>query len=249
MTRERALAEAFVDLSDTLVSDYDLTELAYKLVDHCVSLLNVAHAGLLLSDQRGALQVVACSSEQTRVLELLQLQVDQGPCVDCVRSGTAVAAILDGDGDRWPVFTEAALALGYTAVHALPLRLRRQTLGAVNLFLAEHRQLDGEQVHMAQALADIATIGILQHRAIADRDTVIEQLEGALHSRVVIEQAKGVLAERGGMDPDEAFGRMRAHARHRGLTLTSLAQQIVADDAVGNDVLAGGDTRLTPSTG
>lgn len=228
MTRDRELAEAFVDLADTLVSDYDATDLLYRLVEHSVHLLDVDEAGLLLSDQRGNLNVMASSNEQTRLLELLQLQADEGPCLECFRNGEpASAADLRAATRQRPQFAPAALAGGYLAVHAIPMRLREQVIGALNLFTTAPGELPEESLYVGRALADVATIGLLQERTIHRAETVIEQLEGALHSRVIIEQAKGVLAERGGLDMEEAFRRLRSHARATNSRLVTVARDVV----------------------
>lgn len=240
VTRNRDLAEAFVDLADTLVSDYDVTDLLYRLVEHCVRLLGVDEAGLLLTDQRGALNVMASSDERTRLLELLQLQADEGPCLECFRTGNPVSvADLREVTQRWPQFAPAALAGGYLAVHAVPMRLREQVIGALNLFSTTTGELADEGLHVGRALADVATIGLLQERTIHRGETVIEQLEGALHSRVLIEQAKGVLAERGGLDMDDAFRRLRGHARATNTQLVSLARDLVDGRLDTTEILAG----------
>jgi len=229
MAREQDLAGAFVDLADTLVSDYDVADLLYRLVEHTVHLLDAAEAGLLLSDQRGGLHVMASTSEKTKLLELFQLQADEGPCLDCYHSGAAVAVDdLAAESARWPRFTPVALAEGYVAVHAFPMRLREVTIGALNLFSTRAGALPDDDRHVAQALADVATIGLLQERAIHHNDELVAQLEGALASRVVIEQAKGVLAEQGGLDMDAAFRVLRAHARDNNLRLADVARDVVA---------------------
>lgn len=228
MAREQDLATAFVDLADTLVSDYDIADLLYRLVDHSVRLLDATEAGLLLSDQRGSLHVMASSDEKTKLLELFQLQADEGPCLDCYRSGEAVAvADLAANLTRWPRFAPVALAEGYTAVHAFPLRLRKMTIGALNLFSDHPGDLPDDDRYVAQALADIATIAILQERAIQHNETLVAQLEGALASRVVIEQAKGVLAEHGGLDMDQAFQALRDLARNSNRRLADVAHDVV----------------------
>lgn len=233
MAREQDLAAAFVDLADTLVSDYDVADLLYRLVEHTVQLLDAAEAGLLLSDQRGGLHVMASTDEKTKLLELLQLQADEGPCLECYRSGQAVAVDdLAGAVERWPTFTPVALAQGYLAVHTFPMRLRETTIGALNLFSAHAGALPADDRHVAQALADIATIGLLQERAIHHNDELVAQLEGALASRVVIEQAKGVLAEQGGLDMDAAFRVLRAQARNGNRRLADVARDVV-DGRVG----------------
>jgi transcriptional regulator with GAF, ATPase, and Fis domain len=243
MARDEDLAAAFVDLADTLVSDYDVTDLLYRLVEHCVHLLDVSEAGLLLSDQRGSLNVMASTNEQTRLLELFQVQSDEGPCLEAYHTGQPVAVDdLTAVIDRWPRFAPAAIAQGYAAVHALPLRLRETIIGALNLFNTHTGALPEDDAHIARALADVATIGILQERAIHRGETIVEQLEGALHSRVLIEQAKGVLAERGQLDMNEAFQRLRAYARSTNIRLSNLAAHVINGQADANAILATTDT-------
>jgi transcriptional regulator with GAF, ATPase, and Fis domain len=228
VARESELTQAFVELADTLVSDYDVAGLLYGLVEHSVSLLNASAAGIMLADQRGGLQVMASTTERTRLLELFQLQNDEGPCLDCFHTGQPVAVPdLEAAATRWPRFAPAALAEGYTAVHALPLRLREQIIGALNLFNIHAGDLPAEDLQVAQALADVATIGILQERAIQHNETLVEQLQGALNSRIIIEQAKGVLAERGGLDMDQAFGQLRAYSRNTNTGLARAARGLV----------------------
>lgn len=226
--REQELTRTFVELADSLVSDYDVADLLHGLVEHSVSLLDVAAAGLLLSDQHGSLQVMASSTERTRLLELFQLQADQGPCLDCFRAGEPVAAPdLTVEAGRWPRFVQAAQQEGYAAVHAVPLRLRAEVIGAMNLFTTVPGELDPADLQVAQALADVATISILQERAIHHREVLTEQLQGALNSRIVIEQAKGRLAESANLGMDEAFHRLRGYARSRNMGLVRLARDLV----------------------
>jgi transcriptional regulator with GAF, ATPase, and Fis domain len=226
--RENELTRAFVDLADTLVGDFDVADLLHILVKDCVTLLDADAAGLLLSDQRGGLQVLASSSEQARLLELFQLQADEGPCLECFRSGEPVTVSdLSDATDRWPKFTSAAASAGYAAVNAMPLRLRKEVIGALNLFGTEPGSLSEEDLGVAQALADVATIGILQERAIHNREIVVEQLQGALNSRIVIEQAKGLLAEAGRLDMDAAFVALRHMARRTNTLLAQVARDLV----------------------
>ncbi|ADP82519.1 GAF and ANTAR domain-containing protein [Pseudofrankia inefficax] len=239
MVHEQQLSEAFVSLADSLVADYDVADLLHRLADHCVTLLDVAAAGLLLADQRGSLQVVAASSETSRLLELFQLQHDQGPCLDSYRTGTAVSVPdVAVAADRWPIFAAETLAAGYHSVHALPMRLRDDVIGTLNLFGARPGRLADADARVGQALADVATIAILQERAIRHREMLAEQLQNALTSRIVIEQAKGVLAERGRLDMDEAFDRLRRHARNTNTRLTDLARDVVAGTVDSTAVLA-----------
>ncbi|MCW6003460.1 GAF domain-containing protein, partial [Micromonospora sp. CPCC 205371] len=188
---EIQLADVFVEMADTLVDDFDVIDFLHGLTERCVQLLGVSAAGLLLTDQRDTLQVVAASSERTRLLELFQLQTDQGPCVDCFRTGQPVSVADLTTAGRWPRFTAAAAEVGFAAVHAVPMRLRAEVIGALNLFDATAGPLDEGKLRIGQALADVATIGLLQQRAIRRREVLTEQLETALRSRVLIEQAKG----------------------------------------------------------
>ena len=221
------LADVFVELADTLVDDFDVIEFLHVLAERCVELLGVSAAGLLLTDQQGALQLVAASSERTRLLELFQLQTDQGPCVDCFRTGEPVSVTDLPAAGRWPRFSAAAAEVGFAAVHALPMRLRDEVIGALNLFDTEPVELNSGTLRIGQALADVATIGLLQQRAIRRRDDLTEQLQTALNSRILIEQAKGVLAERHHLDLDTAFTLLRSGARSRSRRLSDLAQAIV----------------------
>ncbi|HZN77635.1 MAG TPA: GAF and ANTAR domain-containing protein [Micromonosporaceae bacterium] len=216
-----------MELADTLVDDFDVIEFLHVLAERCVELLGVSAAGLLLTDQQGALQLVAASSERTRLLELFQLQTDQGPCVDCFRTGEPVSVTDLPAAGRWPRFSAAAAEVGFAAVHALPMRLRDEVIGALNLFDTEPVELNSGTLRIGQALADVATIGLLQQRAIHRRDVLTEQLQTALSSRILIEQAKGVLAERHHLDLDTAFTLLRSGARSRSRRLSDLAQAIV----------------------
>lgn len=221
------IADVFVELADTLVDDFDIIDFLHVLTERSVALLGVSAAGLLLTDERGTLQVVAASSERTRLLELFQLQTDQGPCVDCFRSGQPVSVTNLPNAGRWPRFAAAATEVGFAAVHAVPMRLRTETVGALNFFDTEPGAMDESSLRLGQALADVATIGLLQQRAIHRRDALTEQLRAALNSRVLIEQAKGVLAERLRLSVDDAFDLLRSAARGRNRRLSDLALAII----------------------
>ena len=228
MPREVLLARTLVELADTLVDEFDVVELLTLLVDRCVEVLGVSAAGLMLVAPEGDLRLAASSSEAMRVVELFELQSQEGPCLDCYRTGSPVVnqdlAIVNG---RWPNFAPVALEAGFRSVHALPLRLRGQVIGAVNLFRADEGALDDLDVLAGQALADMATIAILQHRAAVESQLLNEQLNFALNSRVLIEQAKGVVSERAGIDMQEAFSRLRNYARNHNLMLVDRAQQVI----------------------
>ena len=222
------LSDAFVDLADTMVADFDVIDFLHVLTDRSVALLAASAAGVMLADPRGELRVAAASSEEAGLLELFQLQNDQGPCLDCFRTGRPVTATdLAGPAPRWPRFAEAATRAGFATVEALPMRLRDQVIGALNLFRAEPGQFDPADLRIAQALADVATIGLLHERNVRRREAVSEQLQAALNSRVVIEQAKGKLAERLGIDMDRAFRMLRDYARNTNQHLTDIARDFV----------------------
>jgi GAF domain-containing protein len=229
MDRYERLANAFVGLADTLVADYDVVELAQQLIDSSMTLLPIAAAGIVLGDAMGELHVFASSSEQTRLLELLQVEADVGPCLQAYRTGQAVFVDdLSTDPRRWPAFAERAAEYDFRSVSALPLRLRDERVGALNLFRTETGPLGPTDVAVGQALADVATVGILHQRIVTRSELVNQQLQTALNTRVVIEQAKGVLAERGAVDMDEAFRLLRAHARKTQQRLADLARAVVA---------------------
>jgi hypothetical protein len=218
-------------LSDSLVKDYDIVDLLERIAGACVRLLGVKAAGLLLNDQQGRLTAVASSSQETQLLEIFQLQKDQGPCLECVRTGTAVVSgDLDADRSRWPLFASSAVAAGFRSVAALPMRLRERTIGGLNLFDDHAVPVAPDDQRLAQALADVATTGILQQHSVQRGTLLAEHLQRALSSRVVIEQAKGVLAERNGMSMDVAFDSLQWYARDQDLKLTDLAVAIVHHD-------------------
>lgn len=224
----QVLAAAFVGLADTLVADYDVIDLLHRLTTECVRLLPVDAAGLLLSDQRGNLRVISSSTEAVRLVELLQVEANAGPSFECFRTSSPVAVndLLDTD-ERWPGFVTRATGEGYRSLHALPLRLRTDTIGVLNLFDVDTGPMSPDDLGIAQALADVATIGILQERAARRHEIVAEQLQSALNSRVVIEQAKGVLAERGGIEMGDAFDALRRYARNNNRRLSDVARAVV----------------------
>jgi len=238
-TVDERLARTFVELADTLVAGFDLMEFLHTLTERCVELLEVAAAGLLLADSRGALRLVAASAEQARVIELFQIQNDEGPCLDCYRTGQVVIVsdIRSGQAAaRWPRFAAAAAEMGFAGVHAIPMRLRDQVIGTLNLFRNARNGLDPAVARAARALVDIATIGILQERAVHQQEIVAGQLQVALNSRVMIEQAKGILAERLQTTPDEAFIMLRRYSRSHNYPLTQLAGDVIRGTATITDI-------------
>ncbi len=226
--REEWLARTFVELADTLVADFDLIDFMSVLVERCSELLGSAEVGLALAAARGELRVMASSSERMRTLELIEFQNDEGPCRDCLLNGQQVlnCRLAEAQG-RWPRFTPQAQEAGFQMVHALPMRLRDDVIGAMNIFSPELRELSPEDVNLTQALADAATIGILQERAIKHETDLAGQLQGALNSRIVIEQAKGIVAERRQVDMDEAFALLRSYARSHRTQLSDVARAII----------------------
>ncbi len=237
--RESRLLRAFVQLADTLVDDYDVADVLHRLAEHCVQLMDATAAGLMLSDRHGGLRLAACSSAGTRTPELFELQADEGPCQDCVRTGEPVlVADLATETRRWPRFAPLALEEGFASVHAVPMRLRRETIGTLALFRRDTGALSDEDLLVVRALADTATIGILQERAIRRGEVVSGQLQTALTSRVVIEQAKGVLAFAGDLEVEQAFQVLRGHARNSGHRLSDIAGDLVAGRLRPEDLLA-----------
>ena len=244
-SREHRVTSTLVHLADTLVAGYDDVEMFYNLVEGCTEVLPVEHAGLLVADPIGDLHVVAATSEVTHLIELLQIQNEQGPCLDAYRSGQLVeSGPIDGSEarERWPVLTEAARDAGFGSITALPMRLRDRILGALNLFRIEAEPLSRDDLAVAQAFANIATISILQARASHDAREVIDQLQSALDTRVVIEQAKGYIAQHSQLTMDEAFSRIRVYARSNNLLLRDVASGIVAS-SLAPDVVVGSTDR------
>lgn len=229
---ERRLAQVFVELADTLVDDFDVLEFLSMLVERCVELLDVDAAGVVLSDQKGGLRMAAASSEQARLVELFAIQADDGPCAECVRTGRPVSsANLAVEDERWPRFAPAARAAGFQATHAVPMRLRRNVIGAMNLLNSAADDVGETSAYIGQALADVATIAMLQQRALQDNAILAEQLYTALNSRIVIEQAKGVLSAHGHVDMNHAFTALRTYARGHNQRLSDLARTVAEGTA------------------
>ena len=229
-SREKELVDTFVELADTLVADYDIVDLLYRLVMRCAHTLNARDAGILLPDADGTLEVVASTSERSHLISILQLNAHEGPCVDAYRTGrvTSVEDISEMRA-RWPKFAAAAGDVGYQSMHAFPLRLRNEVIGSLNLFSDRPGPLAEEDATATRGLADVATIGILHERAFREADIAREQLQHALDSRVVIEQAKGVISQSEDVDMEEAFHRLRERARSTQQKISDTAREIIAD--------------------
>jgi len=231
MADQALLVRTLVELADNLVDRFDVVDLLSLLTDRCVDTLDVAAAGVMLASPSGSLQVVASSSDTMRTLELFQLQADEGPCIEAYRSGQPVVNVdLDAVDGRWPRFSSQASREGFGSAHSLPMRLRKQTLGALNMLRLQQGAFDAADVAAAQAFADIATIAIVQHQVALDSQALNSQLSAALNSRVVIEQAKGRISEAAGTDMDNAFKMLRNHARNHNLLLSALAEQVAEGD-------------------
>lgn len=228
MTREQLLATTFVELADTLVAEFDALDFLHTLAERSVQMLSADAAGLILSDHRGNLQVLASTTHQARVIELLALQNSEGPCLDCYHSGQPVVNVGPEEAARrWPHFTASAAEVGYRSSHAVPMRLRDHIIGAVSLFCVEQTSLSENDVAIGQALADVATIGLVHERTIRQQEVLAEQLQTALNSRIIVEQAKGSLAERAGIEVDDAFAVMRDYSRRTRQPLSVVARSVI----------------------
>ena len=237
MSRESLLAKTMVELADTLVDNFDVVDLLTTLSQRCVEVLDVAAAGIMLVSPAGDLRAMTWSNEAMRIVELFEQQAEEGPCLDCYRSGEAIVNHdLTAAGDRWPNFAPVAVDAGLRAADAVPLRLRGTVIGALNLFRSEPSPLDADDVAIAQALADIATVAILQHRALTRAEAVNDQLNRALRSRVIIEQAMGMISEHLRIDVDEAFHLLRNHARNHNELLSDTAAAITEGSRTPQDL-------------
>lgn len=227
------LARIFVEVADTLVDEFDVAEFLHTLTIRVAELVDASAVGILLADSRGRLQVMAASDENARVVEVFQVQTDGGPCLEAFRTARPVInADLRTADARWPHFAARATTAGFYSVHAFPLRLRSQVIGALNVFgSAIGGGFDAGDVEVVQALSDVAAIGLLQERAISRGEALTEQLQGALNTRVVIEQAKGAIAQARGIGVDGAFTVLRDYARSTNRRLSDVARAIVSDPA------------------
>ncbi len=238
MAEQTELYSAFVGLADTLVADYDVVEFLQGLAEQCVALLDVSHGGVMLAAPGDELRYMASSSEQMRLIELLELQHEQGPCFDAFHSNQLhTSGSVNASNARWPLFGPAASSAGFKSMAGVPMRLRGHVVGALNLFSTKPGGLAPNDQRTAQALADIATIGILQERAVHDAEVVSLQLEFALESRIAIEQAKGIVAERRKVSTDVAFTLLRYYARRHNDKLTDVAKRVI-DGSLSDLVLA-----------
>lgn len=227
--RETRVLDAVVSLVDSLLADFDVVDLLTELTERCAALLEIESAGLLLVDPLEQLRLLAATSEETRELELFQLQADEGPCVDCYTTGQPISvADIQAEADRWPRFVPAALDAGFASVHAVPMRAAGIVMGALNLFGTHPGALSDADLLVGQTLAHIATVAILQEHP-PTPFTVMPQLRSALTSRVLVEQAKGFLREILDVSVEDAFTLLRSYARANGEHLTDVARRLMTD--------------------
>ena len=228
MTREQLLATTFVELADTFEDDFDVLDFLQNLVERSTEILHATAAALILADQRGDLGLAASSTHSAQVLELVALAAGEGPCLDAVSAGRAVINVpLDEARRRWPRFTEAAIGLGYASVHVFPLRVHSEVLGALSLFFTDVTEIGSEDASIGSALVAVATIGLLQERSPRQKEILASRLQEALTQRVVIEQAKGVIAERTGLSVDDAFALLAANSRQESRRLGETAAAVL----------------------
>jgi GAF domain-containing protein len=225
--REAALARTFVRLADTLASDFDIVDFLQGLSVDSVEILGAEAAGVMLTDARGGLRLIASSDERMRLLELFELQGAEGPCLDAFSTGLPLQASAASSRSRWPVFAQHASDSGFQMMCAVPLRLRTDVIGAMNLFRATDEPFTDDEMDIAQAMAEMAAIGLIQERALRERSLLTEQLQAALISRVVLEQAKGMAAEYLKITVDDAFQLLRSYARDRNRKLSDVARDVV----------------------
>jgi GAF domain-containing protein len=225
--REAALARAFVRLANTLASDFDIVDFLQGLAADSVEILGAEAAGVMLTDARGGLRLIASSDERMRLLELFELQGAQGPCLDAFSTGLPLQASAASSRIRWPAFAPHASDSGFQMMCAVPLRVRTDVIGAMNLFRATDEPFTDDEMDIAQAMAEMAAIGLIQERALRERSLLTEQLYATLISRVVIEQAKGMLAEYLKMTVDDAFQLLRSYTRDRNRKLSDVARDVV----------------------
>jgi transcriptional regulator with GAF, ATPase, and Fis domain len=243
--REHTLTQAFVSIANSLVDGVDVVDLLSGLTTDWARLLDVASAGLLLADGHGVLHVLAASSERTRDLEMFQLQREQGPCLDCYRIGVPVEVDdLAAQAERWPQFVPAALDAGFASVHAVPLRLHETVLGALNLFGNQVGPLRPDDLDLAQALAHVASIALVADRAASDKETINQQLQTALTSRIPIEQAKGILSQRGNLDMERSFAVLRRYSRDHNERLSAVAKHVVSRELPAAQLLEHARTKV-----
>ena len=226
--REQQLVDTFLSLADSLTDRFDVVDVLDTLAERCAALLSATGVGVLIENARGSLEVVASSGHKSELLEIMQLAFDEGPCIEAYHSGNVVLIEeIEEIADQWPKFAAAAKSLGFRSVYAMPMRLRDTTIGSLNMFRMTTGPVDPADAAVARAFTEVATITILQQRSLTEAALVREQLETALASRIVIEQAKGIIASTHGVDMEAAFGYIRNRARSTKTPLSDIARAIV----------------------
>jgi transcriptional regulator with GAF, ATPase, and Fis domain len=222
------LAEVMVGLADSLRPEHDVSDTMARLVEAATSVTDAVDAGILLADEHGVLHVMASTGERASEVEEMQLGTEEGPCLEAYSTGTPVEiADFEQVRERWPRFVQTAEGRGFRAAHAVPLTLRGRHLGAMGLFFDRPESLDDRAAALVQAMAQVATIAVIQQRTIREGADLAAQLQYALDARVLIEQAKGLLASSHGVSVDEAYGLLRDRARREQTRVRDLAEQLV----------------------
>jgi GAF domain-containing protein len=248
-SREALLNSAFVKVADTLTEHYDVVDLLHTLVSECTQIVGATAGGLMLADAQGRLQLVASTDESAELVEVMQLAAGTGPCLDCFAAGASVSVPdIASSGEQWPDFRDAALQQGFHSVHATPMKLRGDVIGTMNLFQAAVGALTDRDAAVVQALADVATIGVLQQRIATESQIMAEQLQRALDSRVLIEQAKGALAESQSLTMEQAFSALRGYARSHNLTLHEVANGVITRE-LSSQTIVGSKSGAHPTPG
>jgi GAF domain-containing protein len=227
-TREARVAKAFIRTTSALMTPYDIVELLSTLMATCTDIFGLEAGGILIADVVGDLELVASTSEEASIVETMVIGAGAGPCIDAyVRGEIVTVADIAVDAEEWPQFRSTALAQGFRSVHAVPMRIRGEVVGVMALLGTHAGRLPADDLEAAQSLADIATLGIIHERSFRQPHAITEQLHLALDTRILIEQAKGVLAQSGGLTMDAAFDALRQYARQNELTLREVADRVV----------------------
>lgn len=225
---DRQLGQAVGEITDALVQDFDVVDVATQVVTSCAELVGADNVGLLVADAAGQLRLLAATSEEAHVIESFQVEGGDGPCLEAFTTGELVSAGSPGEiAGRWPHFARIAQREGIGAVFAAPLTMRGRPIGSLNVFSEAPGELDADARRKVELLAGLATVALTQAERVRDHATTVQQLQTALTSRVAIEQAKGVLIAATGVDVDEAFARLRAYARANRRRLSEVALDVV----------------------
>lgn len=227
---EAGVAAAFAELAESLASGLDIATYLSAVCRHCVGLVGVSSAAIVYGRAKGrASAFVASSGEEGRLLATGPPDASADPWSECMTTGQLIVADLSADGDRWPWLAKRASLSGLTTVTMIPVTARGEVIAALGLLGGV--MPDAVGIHLACSMADAAGTGILLSGELRRQQAAVTQLQSALTSRIVIEQAKGILAERWKVSPDEAFNHMRRHARATQRRLPEVAQAIIEGTA------------------